>query len=254
MKKKLLIVMQDEPFFLPDLLESFLPKLKAQYDVLGCLLLRAGVDGKAKSTLQTAVATYKVFGLKFFISYSFLYLKNKIFLKKTCKKTFGNLDIPVFDVMDDINNKHNLEFIESLKPDYLISILSNQIFKRKLLRLAPCLNLHTGPLPYYRGLMPTFWTMLADEKEAGVSIFLVDEGIDTGPVIVQRFVSIGDRSHQQMVIETKKVGLDAMLIALNKISSPGWKATEQPNVEGSYFGFPKKSDVRLFLSKGKRLV
>ena len=74
----------------------------------------------------------------------------------------------------------------------LVSILGNQIFKRKLIDLAPkgCINLHTALLPKYRGLMPTFWALKNNEKNTGVSVFFVDEGIDSGPIIIQKKVVI----------------------------------------------------------------
>ena len=66
--------------------------------------------------------------------------------------------------------------------------MGNQIFKKQIIELAPkgCINLHTALLPKYRGLMPTFWVLKNNEKYTGVSVFFVDKGIDSGPIIVQR--------------------------------------------------------------------
>ena len=44
---------------------------------------------------------------------------------------------------------------------------------------------HSALLPNYKRLMPTFWVLKNDEKERGVSVFFMDEGIDTGEILVQ---------------------------------------------------------------------
>ena len=49
-----------------------------------------------------------------------------------------------------------------------------------------CINVHCSLLPKYRGLMPSFWTLFYKEKYTGVSIFLMNEYIDDGPIIYQK--------------------------------------------------------------------
>ena len=73
-----------------------------------------------------------------------------------------------------------------------MSVAGNQIFRAALLEVAHkgCLNVHSALLPRYRGLMPTFWVLKNGEKETGVSVFLVDKGIDSGPIVVQKRVPI----------------------------------------------------------------
>ena len=68
-----------------------------------------------------------------------------------------------------------------------------------------CINLHTALLPKYRGLMPTFWVLKNNEKNTGVSVFFVDEGIDSGPIIVQKNISIGNMTQQELIVKTKKL-------------------------------------------------
>lgn len=64
-----------------------------------------------------------------------------------------------------INNEGKLRKIRAMQPDVMVSILCNVIFRAPLLEVAPCLNLHTSPLPRYRGLMPTFWVLRFGEAE-----------------------------------------------------------------------------------------
>ena len=136
-----------------------------------------------------------------------------------------------------------------------MSVAGNQIFRKPLIELAPkgCLNLHSALLPKYRGLMPTFWALKNGEKETGVSVFLVDEGIDSGPIVVQKRVPIETDSLEELIRATKVIGMDAVWEAVEKIHRGRPKLTPNPESEKTYFSFPTKADVRAFRAAGKRL-
>ena len=114
--------------------------------------------------------------------------------------------IKIINIEGSINSSLSLNKIKNCNPDLLVSILGNQIFKRPLIDLAPkgCINLHTAFLPKYRGLMPSFWVLKNNENKTGVSVFFVDEGIDSGPIIIQKEISINNRSLEELIIYTKK--------------------------------------------------
>ena len=142
--------------------------------------------------------------------------------------------------------------INKFKPDLLVSIQGNEIFKKPILDLAPngCINLHTALLPKYRGLMPTFWAIKNQEKETGVSVFFVDEGIDSGPIIVQRRVQLGKKSQRQLIRETKQIGIEAVIEAIDHIVCGQVVLTPNDDDEMTYFGFPKREDVKIFRKVG----
>jgi methionyl-tRNA formyltransferase len=96
-----------------------------------------------------------------------------------------------------------------------------KFFKKKLIELAPkgCLNLHTALLPEYRWLMPTFWVLRYGEKETGVSVFFVDEGIDSGPIVVQKRIVINGDSQEKLIRRTKKIGMEAIVEAIDLIET-----------------------------------
>jgi methionyl-tRNA formyltransferase len=153
----------------------------------------------------------------------------------------------------NINSKTSLAAIRNFKPDLLISIAGNQIFKLPLIQLAPkgCLNLHTALLPKNRGLMPSFWAMAHNEESTGVSVFFVDEGIDSGPIIVQKQILIADKTLDQLIRETKQLGMDAILEAIEKIHSGNYELITNNAQEMTYNRFPTRQDVRAFLALGK---
>ena len=144
--------------------------------------------------------------------------------------------------------------IKSFNPDLLVSILGNQIFKSQIINLAPkgCINLHTALLPKYRGLMPTFWVLKNNETHTGVSVFFVDEGIDSGPIIIQEKVEIGDSTQQDLIMKTKRIGMDLVIKAVELIDKNQVNLKANPESEKSYFSFPSRKDVVEFRNLGKR--
>ena len=107
---------------------------------------------------------------------------NKIIIAKIkcCK-------IP-FIIVDNINSKKFINFIKKLEPDINIISGFSYIFKKELINTAKygSINLHAGPLPSYRGGSPLNWQIINNEKNIGVSIIKIDEGIDSGQVILQK--------------------------------------------------------------------
>ena len=135
-----------------------------------------------------------------------------------------------------------------------MSILGNQIFKTPIINLAPkgCINLHTALLPIYRGLMPTFWVLKNNEKYTGVSVFFVEKGIDSGPIVVQKKVEIGNRSQEELIIYTKKIGMEAIAEAIDLIEHDKVKLIENDESKKTYYTFPTKQDVTIFKENGKK--
>jgi len=132
--------------------------------------------------------------------------------------------------------------------------LGNQIFKKQIIELAPkgCINLHTALLPKYRGLMPTFWVLKNNEKYTGVSVFFVDKGIDSGPIIVQEKVEIGNMTQEALIKYTKKIGMECISKSIDLIEKDKVELIENDADQKTYFTFPTNIDVKVFKSNGKK--
>ena len=250
---RVIIITQNEPFFLSDNLAYLFKNVKSDHKILGCVVAKASPFGKQESSLRKVLKTKNIFGLEFFTYYGFKFVYSKLF-KKPIQRVLKDFKIPLIEVQGSINSQKNLDLIGKYKPDLLISILGNQIFKQPLIDLAPkgCINLHTALLPKYRGLMPTFWVLRNDERYTGVSVFFVDEGIDSGPIIVQRKLEIGDRNQEELIRDTKKMGMDCILLAMDLISCDNLTLIENNPNDKSYYSFPTKEDVIVFKKSGKR--
>jgi methionyl-tRNA formyltransferase len=251
---KIVIITQDEPFYLADNLRYLIEILPKHSNIVGCVVNDVSPFGKKETFFQKAKKTYDVFGLSFFLHYSFKYIKNKFDKSKNVKQLLEANSIQEIVLHKHINHKDSVSKIKEFQPDLLLSVLGNQIFKDPIINLAPkgCLNLHTALLPIYRGLMPTFWVLKNNEKYTGVSVFYVDKGIDSGPIVVQKKVQIGDRSQEELITLTKKIGMEAIAEAIDLIELNKVKLIENTANKKTYYTFPTKEDVRVFKENGKR--
>jgi len=253
-KNKIIILTQNDPFYLPEAINYFFETLNANYEVACIAILPQSVSGKRQWFFQKIISTLRTFGLVFFLKYSIKYVTKKLIMRRSIFRVAQKFDISTLTVTGSVNDRRNLQELSKYKPDVFVSIGASQIFKSELISMAPlgCLNLHTGLLPKYRGLMPTFWTLLNEEDYIGVSVFLVDEGIDSGPIVVQRKVRIENKSQSELIKCTKKIGMDSIVEALELLQKENVEYFPNRAEHATYFGFPTRQDVLEFLSKGKR--
>lgn len=252
---RVVIITQDEPFYLARNLDYLFANFPNHSEVVGCVVLSASPYGQRKSFLQKANETRKIFGNKFFIYYSIKFILSKMSSKNRVDKVLKKYNISPIYLNKGINHISSLKQIGAFKPDLTVSILGNEIFKKNLINLAPkgCLNLHTALLPKYRGLMPTFWVLKNNEKETGVSVFYVDEGIDSGDIIVQKRFKIPEGFTQaQLIKTTKRIGMDAIIESIDLIHENKVQIIENDDAKASYFSMPTKTDVKEFIKLGKK--
>ncbi|RLB26733.1 MAG: methionyl-tRNA formyltransferase [Deltaproteobacteria bacterium] len=85
-----------------------------------------------------------------------------------------------------------LNLILALKPDLLIVVAFGQIIPGKVLSSAKWggINIHASLLPKYRGSAPIQWAIINNEKKTGLTTMFMDEGLDTGPILIQQEVDI----------------------------------------------------------------
>ena len=251
---RIIIITQDEPFYLAKNFNYLVEILPGHSEIVACIVNDASPFGKKETFLQKVKKTYQTFGLNFFLYYSYKFVKSKFNTNKKLDSVLNKFKIPKIVLKKSINNKESVEIIKKYQPDLLISILGNQIFRKQIFDLAPkgCLNLHTALLPKYRGLMPTFWVLKNNEKFTGVSVFYVDEGIDSGPIVVQEKVEIGDRTQEELILLTKKIGMECIAKAVDLIDKDAVEIIQNDADKMTYFSFPTKSDVKDFKRIGKR--
>src|SRR5215475_11117353 len=103
-----------------------------------------------------------------------------------------------------------------------VVVAYGKILPRPVLDALPrgCINVHGSLLPCYRGAAPVQWAVIHGERETGVSIMQLDEGMDTGPVYLERRVAIGpEETAGELMARLAPVGAEALLAAIAAIAA-----------------------------------
>ncbi len=139
-------------------------------------------------------------------------------------------------------------FIDSLRklaPDVIVVAAYGQILPKEVLALPKygCINIHASLLPAYRGAAPINWAIISGDKETGITIMQMDEGMDTGAVLVQESLPIGPADTTGTLTE-KLSALGARLITktLPLVQSGMLKPMVQDGSKASMAPLLKKED------------
>lgn len=138
-----------------------------------------------------------------------------------------------------------LNFLQRLAPDLIVVCAYGKILPKEVLEIPKigCWNIHASLLPKYRGASPINWAILDGEKKTGITVFLMDEGLDTGPILLQREISVEEEddvlSLSQKLSELAK---ETILEALCLHKQGKLKLTPQPQEGISYAPLLKKED------------
>lgn len=102
-----------------------------------------------------------------------------------------------------VNSDEFYEIAQKYGCDLFVSMSYNQIFRSRIYNLPPLktINCHAGKLPFYRGRNILNWALINDEKEFGITVHYVDDGIDTGDIILQRAYPITDEDNYNTLLE-----------------------------------------------------
>lgn len=256
-KLRLVIVTQEEPFYIPVYLSNTLRKLDNEIDVVKVYTLSPNLPNK--NFLQTVQYYISYFGIVVF-SYMFLlriYYAISDYLhigpyhsvNHICRK----LHIPCTKV-HKINSDEVLSDLTKLKPDVVLSIASPQIFYKKLISIpsVACLNIHSSLLPKYRGLNANFWVLAKGESTTGITIHDINPGIDDGDIVLQESVSIGkDWSLNDLYLKVMDLGSAMIATCLKQIHSGNISRKKNIISEGSYYSYPTRNDVKEFRAMNK---
>lgn len=251
---RIVFITQDDPFYLPKIFNYLLNQLENNnHVVIATILFDVSPFGKKEHILKQWFKTLRSYGLQFTIYYSLKYLIAKI-KGQTIRKIHRINRTRLIRLSGSINSIDNIKLIQKLEADILISIAGNQIFRSPLFKTSKfgILNLHSALLPKYRGLMPSFWVLKNGEIETGVSVFFVDEGIDSGPILVQRKVQIRERSQEKLIWVLKFEGAKAIIESCNLLAKYGHNVVTMANndEEMTYFSKPTIEDIQSFRKSG----
>lgn len=116
-----------------------------------------------------------------------------------------------------------------LAPDLVVVVAYGRILPPELLHIAPlgCINLHVSLLPKYRGSAPIQWSVLNGDTETGVTIMQLDEGCDTGDILLVERVPIGpETTSGELFDQVSAIGARTLVTAVEKLAAG--ELTPQP--------------------------
>lgn len=135
--------------------------------------------------------------------------------------------------------------IRGLAPDLIVVIAYGQILPKELLAMPPrgCINVHASLLPRWRGASPIQASLLAGDTETGVTTMLMDEGVDTGPMLLQERLPIAPDDNAGVLHDKLgRLGAELLLHTVAGVADGSLKSTPQPAEGATYAPKIKKED------------
>jgi methionyl-tRNA formyltransferase len=118
-------------------------------------------------------------------------------IKQTANLNDCEYDREIFLEVESVNSKLVIKKLKELNPDAIV-VNGTRIISAKVLNAinAPFINTHVGITPKYRGVHGAYWALTQQDLEnCGVTVHLVDKGIDTGGILYQEQIKISDRDN-----------------------------------------------------------
>ena len=247
---KIVFLTTEDPIYLPDFFEAVLGErgrdTQAVYVVPPLY--------KDQTTLQAAVRYVRTFGLEGLVGLGPRVLGAKLrrrSIESVCRRKGVRCE-----EAQDVNAEGFLGELRVLDPDVIVSVSCPQIFRQSLIELPRkgILNIHGAILPQYRGVMPSFWMLANGEKQAGVSIYFVNEQIDAGDLCGQRVFDIRpDDTLDGFLRRSKTIAAELLLEVLERLEQGTLGRTPLDLSDGSYYSWPDKEAVKSFRAAGRRL-
>lgn len=234
--------------------------------VIGCVCLKKLLDEKknvvgvvSPPELPAGLAYYRTLfnifnknGLKFFFRKTVEFFWGKLrvlwrpvmkFLKirsdkyLSVKELVKDYPIPVYQPKS-VKDAAFFEELKSFNPDLIVVATFKHILPKAVIDFPKnkIINVHPSFLPKYRGADPIFWVLKNKEKTTGVTIHYIDEGIDTGDIILQEKVDISPQETEfSLTAKLAKTGANLLIESVNRIERGTVKSFVQNNKEATYF-------------------
>jgi methionyl-tRNA formyltransferase len=156
-----------------------------------------------------------------------------------------------------IKDRQAVEQIHALKPDVIGVMAYGQILPRDILEIPKiaCLNLHASLLPRWRGAAPIQAAIAAGDREIGITVMYMDEGLDTGDILLQHTIAIvpadtGGSLHDRLA----KVAPEALLQALQLLAKGSAPRTPQDSAFATYAPKLKREDGKIDWSEPAQVI
>lgn len=142
-----------------------------------------------------------------------------------------------------LRNGKGVELLDEIKPDLIIVVAYGKILQKDVLDYPKygCINIHASILPKYRGASPIHWAVINGDEETGVTAQQMNEGIDTGDILLIEKTKIGENdTTEDMFEKLSEIGAQVMLKAIEQAEKGELKPIPQNESEATTVGLLSK--------------
>lgn len=160
--------------------------------------------------------------------------------------------IPVWQPTRLRQDEAVLTALEALAADVFVVVAYGQILPLRVLQMPRlgCVNVHGSLLPAYRGAAPIQWAIANGESETGITTMLMDEGMDTGAILLKAKVPIGpEQTGLELTAQLAQLGAELLVETLLKLEKGELTPIPQEESLASYAPLLKKQDFHLDWSR-----
>jgi methionyl-tRNA formyltransferase len=166
------------------------------------------------------------------------------------------LGIPVWQP-ERVRASEAIEQIRAGRPDLIVVVAFGQILPKAILEIPPkgCINVHASLLPAYRGAAPIQWAIIRGEEQTGITTILMDEGMDTGPMLMQQAVDIKpDERAGELAERLSRIGASLLVDTIDAWTCGAVTATPQEHSRATMAPLMKKNDGQIFWDRPAREI
>ena len=258
-----LVILTNDNFFSFVVLKPFLEQKKSQIKLIvfsSALIGKRGTFASIRWSMAQTGFRHTVFKLMVYGIFRTLRCLCRC-LPRRCNQ-FSSLlwtrrnRIPCL-IAENINDPETVQQIKAAQPDLIVSVSMNQIVKKDILEIPPLrsINVHCAPLPRYGGMSPYVWALAHNEDHSAATIHYMDEGLDTGDIIVQKNIPVKKNdSAFCLFYRCCLKARDLLLNVLQQFETQTVQSYPQDLSKKTYFSWPTRQCVRDLRKHGFRLA
>ncbi|CCQ63849.1 methionyl-tRNA formyltransferase [Crocosphaera watsonii] len=171
--------------------------------------------------------------------------RGKQLIPSAVKKIALNHNIPIWQPKRIKKDQDTLSQLKNSQADAFVVVAYGQILSLEILQMPKvgAINVHGSILPQYRGAAPIQWCLYNGDRQTGITTMLMDEGMDTGDMLLKAYTDINLFENAYQIAEKlANQGADLFIETLEKLESNEIQAVPQNNEEATYASLINKDD------------
>ncbi len=158
---------------------------------------------------------------------------------------------------NDINSEESINRIKDVNPDFIVVVAFGQFLSKSFLKTFKdiVINVHASILPKYRGASPINHALLNGDSETGVSIMLIDSGMDSGDILkICKMDIVQEHNYQTLSLDLSKLGGKCLIETLNNFEEHYENRIVQNHEDATFTGFITKEMGKIDFRDSSSLI